>query len=954
MNKDMNIEDFIGSYPYITEGDFNRKIIEKNEFNSLRMKEVDIPGKDLLPHQKIIARFLSPYTLYDSLLLFHEVGSGKSCSAIGTVELARSTKLNNTIRGALFLVRGDTIAENLKNELVFKCTDGRYIPENFENLTDLEKHIRIKKKISPFYDFQTFQTFATNIISKNTDDELRRLYNNFYIVIDEAHNLRTDDPANIIYNSFHRFLHILDGCKVILMTGTPMIDKPEEIAKLMNLIIPSTQQFVLDSKFREKYLNSEGMLTKNIDDFVKRINGRVSYVKSMKSNVTRKFIGTNLKGNINLDLCEMSDEQYEAYISAVKKDKRQTNDQIDEKENTREGSALYSNSKQASLFVYPEGNEYYYGRQFFEKYISISEIRSLDSNVVIKDYRMKGALFKGENKMELLKKYSSKYYKVVKSILDHPDELHFVYSELVSGSGLILFSKILEEMNFGRYKGGTPLKSKRKQYSIITNDTTSVYQASNIIKTFNSSKNVNGDYIQVILGSAVISEGVTLKNVKHIHILTPHWNYAPIEQAMARAIRMFSHSDLEGDVTVNIHLYCAVSNSYKYNTPEDTFIDVKMYQTSIRKDLSIKSVEYVIKKSAFDCYLTKDRNTYPSGYNNKRECEYKDCEYECNVKRVNDIDYTTYNLHYTKNEVDDGIKSIQKIFRSHTFIFLTDLSSLIQKSLYVTLECLRQMINSFIQVQDRFGNSCFLKIDNDIVYICKKMENDEGILDTYYVNHPYLENTNTYNDYINEYVVPISISKIMNPVTKTDTRVKIIKTLSKKIQSYLLESSILAKREKQDKSSTVRDDIIEFYKPYWYDRGDYIISTLSPESYDVYRCLRKTDKQWINCPNDIVRKEVKMKNEEKTKLLSNKYGFYLIKKGDKYTIRDVTSSGKVENKDNRSNSRGKACTSYTKDILLSISDKIGLKKDDLPSNKKEMCDIIEGRLKELGLLEEMN
>jgi hypothetical protein len=951
----MNIEDFIGSYPYITEGDFTRKLIEKNEFNSLKMKEVDIPGKDLLPHQKIIARFLSPYTLYDSLLLFHEVGSGKSCSAIGTIELAKSTGLNSTIKGALFLVRGDTIAENLKNELVFKCTDGRYIPENFDNLTDLEKQIRIKKKISPFYDFQTFQTFATNIVSKNTDDELRRRYNNFYIVIDEAHNLRTEDPDNIIYNSFHRFLHILDGCKVILMTGTPMIDKPEEIGKLMNLILPSNQQFEIEAKFREKYLNADGMMTKNINDFVKKINGRVSYVKSMKSNVSRKFIGEKLKGDINIDLCEMSNEQYKAYISAIQKDKRQTTDQTDEKENVaKEGSSLYSNSKQASLFVYQEGNEYYYGRQFFEKYISISEVRSLDSNTVIKDYRLKGSLFKGENSMESLKKYSAKYYKVIKCILDHPDELHFVYSELVTGSGLILFSKILEEMNFGRYKGGTPVKSKRKQYSIITNDTTTVYQASNIIKTFNSSKNVKGDYIQVILGSAVISEGVTLKNVKHIHILTPHWNYAPIEQAMARAIRMFSHSDLEGDVMVNIHLYCSVNNSYTYKTNEDTFIDVRMYQTSIRKDLSIKSIEHVVKKNAFDCYLTKDRNTYPPEYNNKRECEYKECDYECNVKQPTNIDYTTYNLYYTRNEVDEGIKSIQKIFRSHTFIFLSDLSALIQKSLYVTLECLREMINYFINVQDRFGNSCFLNIDNDIVYICKKMENDEGILDTYYVNNPYIENTNTYKDYVNEYVVPVSISKIMNPITSTDTRVKIIKTLSKKIQTYLLESSILAKRENQEKNSIVRDDIIDVYKAYWYDRGDYIISTLSPESYEVYRCLKKGDKQWINCPNDIVRKEIKMKSEEKSKLLTNTYGFYLIKKGDKYTIRDITSTEKVKNKDNRSNSRGKACTSYNKDNLFLIADKIGLNKDDLPSNKKEMCDIIESRLKELGLLEEMS
>jgi hypothetical protein len=192
----------------------------------------------------------------------------------------------------------------------------------------------------------------------------------------------------------------------------------------------------------------------------------------------------------------------------------------------------------------------------------------------------------------------------------------------------------------------------------------------------------------------------------------------------------------------------------------------------------------------------------------------------------------------------------------------------------------------------------------------------------------------------------------MNPKTSSNTRIKLIKTLPRKIQTYLLETSILANREKQVANRSIRSEILEYYKSYWVDRGDYIISSLSPEIYDVYRCLKKGEKQWVNCPNDLIRKEIKMKTEEKTKLTANQFGFYLIKKGDKYLIRDVTSNEKVKNKDNRSNSRGKACASYTKDNLILIADKIGLNKDDLPSNKKEMCDIIESKLKELGLLEE--
>jgi hypothetical protein len=123
------------------------------------------------------------------------------------------------------------------------------------------------------------------------------------------------------------------------------------------------------------------------------------------------------------------------------------------------------------------------------------------------------------------------------------------------------------------------------------------------------------------------------------------------------------------------------------------------------------------------------------------------------------------------------------------------------------------------------------------------MQIEEGILDTYYIDNPYLENTNTYNDYINEYVTPLSISKIMNPKTASSNRIKLIKTLARKIQTYLLESSILSLREKQTTNSIVRNEILEYYKSYWNDRGDYIISSLSPEtSYEVYRCLKKGEK----------------------------------------------------------------------------------------------------------------
>ena len=54
----------------------------KKEFNDLKLEPIEFakkPGEPFKPmhHQSFMARFLSPHTPYDRMLVFHEVGSGK-------------------------------------------------------------------------------------------------------------------------------------------------------------------------------------------------------------------------------------------------------------------------------------------------------------------------------------------------------------------------------------------------------------------------------------------------------------------------------------------------------------------------------------------------------------------------------------------------------------------------------------------------------------------------------------------------------------------------------------------------------------------------------------------------------------------------------------------------------------------------------------------------------------
>src|SRR5690242_11401309 len=118
-----SIDDFLPKYPNIENGDddlfnpyeenFYSTIFHKKEFYQDKLDAIEAkpekPGNPM-KHQKLIATFLSSYTPYDSLLLVHEPGSGKTCSAVTTIEKIKSEL--SSIKGALILVKGERLIPN--------------------------------------------------------------------------------------------------------------------------------------------------------------------------------------------------------------------------------------------------------------------------------------------------------------------------------------------------------------------------------------------------------------------------------------------------------------------------------------------------------------------------------------------------------------------------------------------------------------------------------------------------------------------------------------------------------------------------------------------------------------------------------------------------------------------------------------------------------------------------
>lgn len=726
----MNISDFLPKYPNINQededllnpyDDFYNSIFQKKEFYDERYIE-DLPPEVitekgmLLKHQKLVARFLSSNTMYDSLLLVHEMGSGKTCCAIGAIEQIKNEQ--NNFKGAYIFAKGTTLLDNFVKELRDKCTGGQYVPEGFVEreeggrkkygeLTEREAVIRTKKLYEEYYHFKvgnnkptTFETFS-NHISRMSDNDIIKTFSNHIIVIDEVHNLREGKEGDEkMYEQFHKFLHLIKNCKILLLSGTPMKDSPEEIASVINLILPLDNQLPTGTDFINQFLIKKGNVyrikNEKINEFKSKFKGRVSFVKAIRSNVRKEFIGDKIGGLKHLVVQEvkMSEFQTKNYIKAVELDAK---GKIVEDESKKTG--VHYNARQASLFVFPDGSFGGEERKGFNKYVIKTEktkaflAAKAKGNIKQKStfsYKLHQDLLDeltGKDNEEILQKldkFSSKYAHVIRSILNAKNQCCFIYSDLVKGSGSILFSKILELFkidgkNFTLANGSE--KTEGIRYALLTSEILSSKKIERVISMFNRNNNMTGNYIKVLIGSKVVSEGVSFFNIQQEYIMTPWFNYSETDQAIARGYRMTSHKALlEAGENPILHVSQMVSVPKTANNPElDAYrpfegsVDLYMYKLSEDKDVTIQGILRLLMETAFDCSLNYYRNHFEMK-DGERDCEYQDCEYKCdgvNMEKIiqglkpEDVDNSTFQLYYSNPRANDIRKKLDKLFKKY-------------------------------------------------------------------------------------------------------------------------------------------------------------------------------------------------------------------------------------------------------------------------------------------------
>jgi superfamily II DNA or RNA helicase len=936
-----SLADFFPKYPNIKKSpypvmnsyedvDFNQAIYSKKEFLELKLAKTEVksPSERLFKHQRIISTYTSSHTPYDGIVLVHEMGSGKTLSLLGSIEQIKNE--NAGYKGALIITRNPRILRNIKKELADKFK--QYSPEEYESrvLTEDETIRRINKLVGKYYTFNSFDEIQKTL-SSMSDAEIVKTYSNMIIGIDEVHNLRQYEERkktggkekSIQYNQIHRLMHLVKGCKKIIMSGTPMRDHPNEIAPVLNLILPLDKQLPVGKQFNEMYLyerDGVNYVKEDMKDDLKQyMKGRVSFLKSTVD-VETQYVGRPI-GDLKYTPVVpsyMSDFQTEFYNQSYKKDtagKDIDDENIIEVEDDTEdgGTGVYSNSQQATLFVFPDGS---YGLKGFKKYITKSESTTLSGTKkkVVSSFRLSREfekLLRGstvEETITNIRKYSALYANIIESILSTPDKLHFIYGSRVSGSGNILLGCLLDLVGYGRARGME--KTPALRYFVISSQTSSDKTTENIIKFFSSPNNMNGKFINVIIGSKIISEGLTIKNVQEIHIVTPHWNYSELSQAIARGIRLRAHEDLiKGGQEPIIRVYQHV------DIPATGIsIDLKRYELSEKKDIAMKDVERLIKESAFDCALTYDRNNI-STEDGTRNCEYQDCNYRCDG--IDDMDpqpdYSTYNLYYSSGNVGTIITRIMELFRKRFCYTIENLLKIIKdETTFNIFTAINKIIYENREVINPFGFVSYLREQNDLLFLVESLSSIPQYYPSNYAQHPAVSDELSYDGAFNN----LLISKI-----SSDTRniARYITELPVNIQIAFIENAIISRNNNE--LNEVGEAVLNHYHV---DDED-----------DDYRFQGKKycliEGVWEECQNDEPEIVIEEDEPEIDIEIENPYGYSGTYADDDFCIKKHMNDEDI--KDPRYRSTGRACPkSWHIDELVNIAIKLQVQYKD--SNKK--------------------
>uniref|UniRef100_A0A6C0H7J7 Helicase ATP-binding domain-containing protein n=1 Tax=viral metagenome TaxID=1070528 RepID=A0A6C0H7J7_9ZZZZ len=716
---------------------------------------------------------------------------------------------------------------------------------------------------------------------ENVSNKITHL-NNSIIIVDEAHNISGNEYGDALMLLLKQSINL----RVILLTATPMINYADEIINLLNFIRPLNDPIERDKIFTSQKNYMMSLKPNGLEYLQSKAKGFVSFYRG---SIPYTFANRNDIGIIPDGLlftpvikCLMNSFQNEIYLELITKNEElQDMTKLDDTYSTSFTSGIillgnfvfpilnkdktdltgiYTNEGIETLISQIDNNgdilrKMINSKIFNNKFNSIEESRL----IITRNKSITGLILKHEN----IKHFSSKYYAILENINELVENKKgsctaFIYSNYVNGGGIELLSETLiqngyleYQNNYNNYdikedtrdyKTGLFYSEYKKIYPVTTfmpstfllltggidesHEEISEVKEKYIYEIFNNSNNINGKYIKFLLGSRVLNEGITLKNVKQVHILEPFFNISKIEQVIGRAVRMCVHTDVINDnykfPEVDILRYVISTNDINKLSSDEI-----LYKKAELKYLLIKDVERSLKEVAIDCPLLLHANMFPEElikykdcipltlanvekYDSKVTnfcpaiCDFKKCDIKCDAPDLNannsiiensiikyqkidkkNIDYTTFNESFAKSEIFNIKSYIKNLFKIKSVYLYDEIEDYIKKiyskireetiedifiglALYDLMPITENDLNNFKDIiYDKYNRIGYI-IKRDIYYIFQPV-NEKHNLPLNYRNTYNIEFTNPI--YLNNYIkkkYPNIIDNIKNTNIKSD------------------------------------------------------------------------------------------------------------------------------------------------------------------------------------------
>lgn len=600
--------------------------------------------KEFRMYQVFLSTYLDFKSPYRNILIYHGLGSGKTASAINIY----NALYNYTPGWNVFLL----IKASLKNH--------PWMTDLNDWITSSEKDFRMDNISFVHYDAPNADKQLMDAIKK-VDSSKKSLY-----IIDEVHNFISNVYSNISSTQGKRaqtiYEHIIQDkrensdTRVVLLSGTPAINTPYELGLLFNLLRPGTFP-KSENEFNHQYISSSGYSTLNPANknmFQRRIMGLVSF-----------YIGAtpDLYASKKIHYVDVKMSKYQNEVYSYFEDIEET---IAKKNKSRgkQGSQTYkSYTRQSCNFVFPFIDQKVNGEarprpskfRVTEK-VADSIVRSKTSKEELSKVKKEsvnayvaamnkftsgfdnflkekaeqdkklGHTFKDDietfkklgNSFEKLREQkklsklvenmimcSAKITNMCFNILTSPGPV-LVYSNYVLMEGLEIFKIYLKHFGFANF-----INSPKEHHGYAEfHGGIEPSERAKAINEFNKKNNIKGEKIKIMMISPAGAEGISLFNVRQVHLLEPYWHEVRMTQMIGRAVRQCSHKDLPiEDRRVDIFRYKSVrGGNEKWTT------DQQIENIARSKDSLIQSFLDALKEVAIDCVLNKNHNMLMGEY----------------------------------------------------------------------------------------------------------------------------------------------------------------------------------------------------------------------------------------------------------------------------------------------------------------------------------------------------